>query len=128
MAREHPGKIVSEMAKSMRAGKVFIDWSQNSDFKTTVGVYSLRAKRAHPFVSMPVTWELLERALKKGNHEGLYFKPDAALAHLKKVGDLFAPVLSIKQTLPGDLRQPAKSASARTPKALEAYRVKRDFT
>jgi bifunctional non-homologous end joining protein LigD len=57
LGREHPKLVVSEMAKAVRAGKVFMDWSQNSDYKTTVGVYSLRAKRQHPFVAMPVTWE-----------------------------------------------------------------------
>lgn len=50
------------MAKELRPGKVFIDWSQNSDFKTTVSVYSLRAKADQPFVSAPVTWEELESA------------------------------------------------------------------
>jgi bifunctional non-homologous end joining protein LigD len=58
--------VVSEMAKVARKDKVFIDWSQNSDFKTTVGVYSLRSKRPHPFVSAPVTWEELESAEKLG--------------------------------------------------------------
>jgi len=118
MAREHPDRIVAEMSKSIRTGKVFIDWSQNSDFKTTVGVYSLRAKRAHPFVSMPITWEALERALKKKNHEGLYFKPQAALAHFKKVGDLFAPVLKLKQTLTADFTETARAAT-RSSKSLQ---------
>jgi bifunctional non-homologous end joining protein LigD len=75
---------------------VFIDWSQNSDFKTTVGVYSLRAKRDSPFVSMPVAWEEL-RAKKP---ESLFFSPEAALKRLEKSGDLFAPVLTKKQKLP----------------------------
>jgi len=98
--REHPKLATSVMAKSQRSGKVFIDWSQNSDFKTTVGVYSLRAKRERPFVSMPVTWEELESAQRRRRINGLYFEPQAALERLERVGDLFAPVLSLKQKLP----------------------------
>src|SRR5207253_893466 len=94
LARKHPKLIVSKMAKQLRARKVFIDWSQNADYKTTVSVYSLRAKSAQPFVSMPVTWDEVERA------KDLYFTPDDAVARLEKVGDLFAPVLKVKQKLP----------------------------
>jgi bifunctional non-homologous end joining protein LigD len=57
LERQNPKGVVSDMAKNLRRGKVFIDWSQNSDFKTTIGAYSLRAKSDEPFVSMPVTWE-----------------------------------------------------------------------
>jgi bifunctional non-homologous end joining protein LigD len=63
--REHSALVVSDMAKNLRVGKVFIDWSQNADHKTTVGVYSLRAKRARPYVSMPVRWDELTTALRK---------------------------------------------------------------
>jgi bifunctional non-homologous end joining protein LigD len=96
LARQHPDAVVAKMTKSDRTRKVFIDWSQNSDFKTTVGVYSLRAKRDSPFVSMPVAWEEL-RAKKP---ESLFFSPEAALKRLEKSGDLFAPVLTKKQKLP----------------------------
>ncbi len=57
LTREHPKLVLSEMAKALRTGKVFIDWSQNAQTKTTVSVYSLRAKREHPFASVPVKWE-----------------------------------------------------------------------
>ncbi|HLH55334.1 MAG TPA: non-homologous end-joining DNA ligase, partial [Verrucomicrobiae bacterium] len=57
LTREHPNLVVAEMSKALRTGKVFIDWSQNYPTKTTVGVYSLRAKHPQPFVSMPVNWE-----------------------------------------------------------------------
>lgn len=100
LEREHAGFIVSEMPKELRKGKIFIDWSQNSDFKTTVGVYSLRAKRSHPFVSMPVTWDELRRALDRSDPERLYFSPEAALKRLPKTGDLYAPLLTLKQKLP----------------------------
>lgn len=100
LAREHPKLIVAQMAKNLRRGKVFIDWSQNTQSKTTVGVYSLRAKRERPLVSMPVTWEELEKASRKTDVEALSFEPKPALERLEKLGDLFAPVLEIKQQLP----------------------------
>lgn len=100
LARRHPDRIVSKMAKALRPGKVFIDWSQNADYKTTVAVYSLRTRREAPYVSMPVTWEELQRP------RGLEFSPDEALARVKRRGDLFAPVLTLKQKLPG-YRAPA---------------------
>jgi bifunctional non-homologous end joining protein LigD len=100
LEREHPDLIVSAMAKAKRRGKVFIDWSQNSDFKTTVAVYSLRAKRDAPYVSMPVKWEELERAMIRHDAGPLNFEPEQALARLKKTGDLWAGVLGTKQKLP----------------------------
>src|SRR5438309_5199478 len=103
MEREHPRLAVSEMPKARRVGKVFIDWSQNADYKTTVGVYSLRAKQQRPFVSMPVEWSELEHALKRDSIDELYFEPKAALARIEKVGDLFAPVLTVRQSLPADV-------------------------
>src|SRR5204862_7749926 len=95
-----PDRVVSQMAKSLRRGKVLIDWSQNSDFKTTVCVYAMRANRGEPFISMPVTWEELRKAVKRGDESGLFFSPAAAVKRCKKLGDLFAPVLTLKQKLP----------------------------
>jgi bifunctional non-homologous end joining protein LigD len=100
MTQKHPTLVVAEMNKSLRPGKVFVDWSQNSDFKTTVGVYSLRAKSDRPSVSMAVEWDELGKALKQGDKERLYYEPEAALKRLEKNGDLFAPVLKLKQKLP----------------------------
>lgn len=105
LAREYPDRIIAEQAKSSRGGKVLIDWSQNSDFKTTVSVYSLRAKSAKPYVSMPVTWEMLQIAIARQDRDSLYFSPDAALARVRQAGDLFAPVLKLKQKLPAGLRK-----------------------
>jgi bifunctional non-homologous end joining protein LigD len=96
----HPDLVVSDMAKAKRTNKVFIDWSQNSDFKTTVAVYSLRAKRDEPYVSMPVAWDELERAVRRRSATSLFWAPDAALKRLRKVGDLFQPVLTKQQRLP----------------------------
>ncbi len=110
LAKEHPKLIVSEMSKALRKKRVMIDWSQNSYSKTTVSVYSLRAKRDEPFVSMPVTWAELERALKKKDRASLDFTPEEALARVKKQGDLFAEVLTKKQQLPKAFQKLATSA------------------
>jgi len=106
LAREHPDLVVAEMAKMARSGKVFIDWSQNSDFKTTAAVYSLRAKRPAPFVSLPVTWETLRNAMRRQDRTSLEFPPEAALDRVADKGDLFEPVLKLKQRIPaGFLRE-----------------------
>ncbi|HZP61426.1 MAG TPA: non-homologous end-joining DNA ligase, partial [Opitutaceae bacterium] len=93
LAGEHPKLIVSEMPKKVRQRRVFIDWSQNSEAKTTVCVYSMRGKHAEPFVSMPVTWTELDRAAKRKDRDALFYSPAEALKRLKKSGDIFAPVL-----------------------------------
>jgi bifunctional non-homologous end joining protein LigD len=123
LAKEHPDQIVSEMARSERIGKVFIDWSQNADFKTAVGVYSLRAKRSEPFVSLPVTWEELSQALCARDSKRLYFEPELALEQLEQVGDLFEPVLSLNQSLPGEITENIKPK-----KRPPAYAKKRNFS
>jgi bifunctional non-homologous end joining protein LigD len=95
-----PKLIVSEMAKTARVKKVFIDWSQNANFKSTVSVYSLRAKSHRPFVSMPVEWKELKRALETNDSDSLYFDPQSALKRVEKRGDIFKTVLTRKQKLP----------------------------
>ncbi len=112
LAKQHPKLIVAEMAKSERPKKVFIDWSQNADFKTTVGVYSLRAKRGRPFISMPVTWDELATALRSRKTDELYFEPEPALRRLAEIGDLFAPVLTLKQSLPKSVEKSLSRYSA----------------
>jgi len=99
MAKRFPDKIVSDMKKSLRKGKVFIDWSQNDDKKTTVCVYSLRAKE-EPSVSTPVEWREVERAFKKQDDDLLKFGPDEVLKRVDQLGDLFLKVLKQKQSLP----------------------------
>ena len=130
LEREHPDLIVSEMAKVKRKGKVFIDWSQNSEHKSTVAVYSLRAKRGKPFVAMPVTWDDLKEAVKKSDSSSLFFEPDIALKRLKKSGDLFAAALKIKQKLPKPFLELESDQHAHQSdsKALETYRQKRNFS
>jgi len=104
MEREHPHLVISEMAKAVRPGKVFIDWSQNSDFKTTVAPYSLRAKQDRPYVSLPFTWDELRRAAQKHDAAMLYVDPEAAVRRVDRMGDLFRPVLELKQRLPAPKR------------------------
>lgn len=99
LERQHPDLVVSGMSKSLRSGKVFVDWSQNSDFKTTVSVYSLRAKSDTPHVSLPFSWDELRRAARKQDRSMLYLSPEAALARVSKIGDIFRPVLESRQRL-----------------------------
>ncbi|MEP6603831.1 MAG: non-homologous end-joining DNA ligase [Spartobacteria bacterium] len=99
LEREHVDLVVSKMLKSLRKGKVLVDWSQNDEHKTTVCVYSLRAKE-EPTVSTPLTWDEVENCLKKKKADLLKFRSDKTLARVEKLGDLFAPVEKLKQKLP----------------------------
>ncbi len=100
LEERHPGEVLSVMTKELRKGKVFIDWSQNDDSKTTVCVYSLRA-RPRPTVSAPVTWDEVENVVKVGDPAVLAFEADEVLDRVERDGDLFAPVATLEQTLPG---------------------------
>ncbi len=97
--RRAPGGVTSNMSKAQREGRIFIDWSQNDQHKTTVNVYSLRAV-ATPQVSAPVSWTEVERAAAKDDIEALRFHPDEVVRRAEKDGDLFEPLLSLKQQLP----------------------------
>ncbi len=99
LEHEHPRLVISKMARALRTGKVFVDWSQNDEHKTTINVYSMRAKE-QPTVSTPVTWEEVEKALKKKNAKSMVFTSDQVLRRVEKLGDLFAPVETLKQKLP----------------------------
>lgn len=103
LEKHHPDKVVSNMKKELRRGKVLIDWSQNSRHKTTVCAYSLRA-RPHPTVSTPVTWDEVEAA---ADGEPLSFEAADVLARVDELGDLFAPTATLEQHLP-----PPAAASA----------------
>jgi bifunctional non-homologous end joining protein LigD len=96
---QSPETVVSKMQKSLRRGKVLVDWSQNDDHKTTVNVYSLRAKD-YPTVSTPVTWEEVDAVVRKRKASDLSFESKEVLKRVQKMGDLFAPVLHLKQKLP----------------------------
>jgi bifunctional non-homologous end joining protein LigD len=96
---EHPNLVTSNMSKAVRKGKIFVDWSQNDEHKTTICVYSLRAKE-EPTVSTPVTWEEVANCLKKKKTDLLRFRCDKTLSRVEKMGDLFEPVENLKQKLP----------------------------
>jgi bifunctional non-homologous end joining protein LigD len=99
LAQKFSDRVVSRMTKSLRRGKVLVDWSQNDVHKTTVSVYSLRAKE-RPTVSTPLEWEEVEAASAQGEAERLVFDHAAVLARVGQRGDLFAPLLSERQALP----------------------------
>jgi bifunctional non-homologous end joining protein LigD len=99
LEKEDPKRVTTNMRKDLRKGKVFVDWSQNDRHKTTVCVYSLRA-RTTPTVSAPVEWEELERAAKKKDAASLSFETRDVLKRVEKMGDLFEPILRTKQKLP----------------------------
>jgi bifunctional non-homologous end joining protein LigD len=92
---QHPKLIVSSQKKELRKGKVLIDWSQNDEHKTTVGVYSLRA-RERPTVSTPLAWDELE----DGDPDALVFEAGDVLERVEEHGDLFAGVEELEQRLP----------------------------
>jgi bifunctional non-homologous end joining protein LigD len=132
----HPELVVSDMKKELRHGKVLVDWSQNSETKTTVCVYSLRAKE-RPFVSMPLEWSEVETCLRKKDASLVFFEAVDALKRVEKKGDLFAPILTMKQSLKDVLsafspRKPVKSTKTRLrgtgDGSISAYNAKRDFT
>jgi bifunctional non-homologous end joining protein LigD len=99
LERQHPELVVSDMKKSLRTGKVLVDWSQNDEHKTTVCVYSLRA-RTHPTVSTPVSWAEVGRCLASGNAADLEFTAPQVLERAERHGDLFAPLITLHQQLP----------------------------
>jgi bifunctional non-homologous end joining protein LigD len=99
LEKQHPDEVLSRMPKAERTGKVFVDWSQNHPRKTTVAVYSLRAKQ-RPTASTPITWEEVSDALDRNDPECLVFEADEVVRRFEEHGDLFAPVLELKQKLP----------------------------
>jgi bifunctional non-homologous end joining protein LigD len=99
LERDRPDEITSRMDKSLRPGKVFIDWSQNDEHKSTVSVYSMRA-RARPTVSTPVTWEEVEAAADAGDAGVLTFEAPAVVDRVARRGDLFTAVAELEQRLP----------------------------
>jgi bifunctional non-homologous end joining protein LigD len=99
LEKQTPERVVSKMKKAERKGKVFVDWSQNHQRKTTIAVYSLRA-RERPTVSTPLGWEEVEAALAADDAGSLAFEAGEVVERLDRRGDLFAPVLELEQTLP----------------------------
>ncbi len=102
LERRNPKGVVSEMTKTLRKGRVFVDWSQNSQHKTTVSVYSLRAL-AQPTVSTPLRWEEVEAVTESRDPDDLVFTAPQVIDRVNDHGDLFAPVVELQQTLPKSL-------------------------
>ncbi|HEY2007063.1 MAG TPA: non-homologous end-joining DNA ligase, partial [Solirubrobacteraceae bacterium] len=94
-----PKLVVSRMTKRLRGGKVLVDWSQNDEHKTTVTVYSVRA-RERPTVSAPVTWEEVQRCQEERDPDLLTFDTAQVLERFAAGGDQFASLLSLRQALP----------------------------
>jgi bifunctional non-homologous end joining protein LigD len=135
LERRFPDRITSNMKKDLRTNKIFIDWSQNDEHKTTAATYSLRVND-QPTVSTPVTWDELTTAMKKKGIKRLTFTTKDVLARIEKLGDLFAPVLTMKQRLPkfGQTQSDQKASSKTKPTnpvskhLLKTYNAKRDFS
>jgi bifunctional non-homologous end joining protein LigD len=100
MEKHHADRVLSNMSKALRTGKVFIDWSQNSRHKTTVAVYSLRA-RPHPTASTPVTWDEVDACAAGAP---LSFEAPEVLARVDELGDLFADASTLEQEIPANNR------------------------
>jgi bifunctional non-homologous end joining protein LigD len=97
MAARMGDRVVAQVDKRLRTGKVFVDWGQNDRHKSTVAPYSLRAKLARPTVSLPLDWTELAAAT---DADALLPSPQDALGRVADEGDRFAPVLSLRQRLP----------------------------
>jgi bifunctional non-homologous end joining protein LigD len=108
----HPGRVVSRMSKALRTGRVFVDWSQNDVHKTTVCVYSLRA-RERPTVSTPLRWSEVAQAAASRDPKLLVFEAAQVLERVGKHGDLFEPVLTLQQDLPA--RPPGERKKSAAP-------------
>lgn len=98
LEKQLPKQVTTVMAKAVRPGKIFVDWSQNAFHKTTIAPYSMRA-RPEPTVSTPVSWD--EVSACAGGDESLVFEAGDVLERVAEHGDLFAPVLTMEQHLPG---------------------------
>ncbi len=111
LEKAHPAEVVSDMKKALRTNKVFVDWSQNDQHKTTINVYSLRA-RERPTASTPVTWKEVEQCLDKEDPELLVFTSDRVLTRVEKNRDLWESLLKMKQKLPAIGKLEALSGQA----------------
>jgi bifunctional non-homologous end joining protein LigD len=99
MEKADPRRVTTNMKRDLRGGKIFIDWSQNDEHKTTVCAYSLRGTAA-PSVSTPISWIELGKAMKEQKPARLAFSPDQVVERIKRKGDLLEPLLKLKQKLP----------------------------
>jgi len=126
LAAAYPQEVTAHMRKDLRRGRVFIDWSQNAEHKTTVCVYSLRAGE-RPLVSTPLDWNEVKRATVEERPEALQFDPAAVLERVRRFGDRFRPVLTRRQTLPRPrpVRKTRRAAPRGTSGAQRVARARR---
>ena len=124
LEQQRPDHVVHLQRKDLRGGKVLIDWSQNDQYKTTVNVYSLRA-RAHPTVSTPVTWAEVEACLEAADPGLLVFDYEAAIDRFQSRGDLFAPVIELKQTIPASIVRSFGAPPTLRPPHRPSHRVQK---
>ncbi|MFL5870403.1 MAG: non-homologous end-joining DNA ligase [Solirubrobacterales bacterium] len=99
LERAEPDLVVSKQKKELRKGKVLVDWSQNDFSKTTVATYSLRC-RDRPWASAPLHWDEVAELADDGDPDSVRFEASEVLERVERHGDLFAPVLELKQKLP----------------------------
>lgn len=99
LERQHRDRVLVDMTRAKRPGKIFVDWSQNSRAKTTIGAYSLRGGPI-PTVSTPLSWDEVETLVATRDAESMVFGPDEVVARVAEVGDLFEAVLTTQQQLP----------------------------
>lgn len=99
LSQRFPEAVTADMKKNLRRGKIFIDWSQNDGKKTTVAPYSLRA-REQPTASTPVTWEEIRHSIRRQSPASLIFTAGEVLRRIERLGDLYAPTLTLRQSLP----------------------------
>ena len=99
LERRDPKHVTVDMAKERRTRRVFVDWSQNDSYKTTVCAYSLRI-RERPTVSTPVSWEEISDVVDSGDGSALHFETPDVLDRVEELGDLYADTLTLQQELP----------------------------
>jgi bifunctional non-homologous end joining protein LigD len=99
LATRDPKRVTVVMKKEERTGRVFVDWSQNDQNKTTIAAYSLRA-RERPTVSTPVSWDEVSDALDGGDPSVLAFEAADVLERVEELGDLYAENVELEQELP----------------------------
>ena len=99
LEQQDPDRVTSIMKRDLRGGKVFVDWSQNDEHKTTVCAYSMRGTQ-HPSVSTPMSWDEVRKAAKKGDRDAFVFTPADVVKRVERTGDLLAELLTLKQKLP----------------------------
>jgi bifunctional non-homologous end joining protein LigD len=99
LEKEDPERVVSRVTRSLRRGKVLVDWSHNTAHKSTVSAFSLRA-REHPTVATPLIWDEVAEAAERGDAARLRFESGRVLEEIEQRAELVRPLLELEQRLP----------------------------